>query len=162
MNTSYIKKLYEYNWKIRKQWLDWCGDLTHAEFIKIRVGGLRSLHYTFFHIIQVEESWIAGIANEIDPNRSFNDYPFLEDIIQLSNEVEESTKSFLDSYSSRQDNNLLTGTNENGGFYSYQFAEVLLYVAVHEVHHIGQCSVWAREIGRTPVSASAYDLQLYP
>lgn len=30
--------------------------------------------------------------------------------------------------------------------------KVMMQIATHEVHHIGQMSVWAREIGRTPVN----------
>ncbi|MPQ27207.1 hypothetical protein GA512_19800 [Bacillus paralicheniformis] len=31
---------------------------------------------------------------------------------------------------------------------------VLRHLIAHEIHHIGQISVWAREMNRVPVSAS--------
>ncbi|WP_276575678.1 DinB family protein, partial [Bacillus cereus group sp. BfR-BA-01524] len=29
--------------------------------------------------------------------------------------------------------------------------EIIRHVIVHEIHHIGQLSIWAREIGKEPV-----------
>lgn len=33
------------------------------------------------------------------------------------------------------------------------WGEVMRHVIAHEIHHVGQLSVWAREIGKPPVSA---------
>lgn len=36
---------------------------------------------------------------------------------------------------------------------TYTYGEVLRHVIVHEIHHIGQLSIWARELNLQPVSA---------
>ncbi|MBJ7958759.1 hypothetical protein JDS77_13735 [Bacillus cereus group sp. N28] len=36
----------------------------------------------------------------------------------------------------------------------YTYGEVLRHVIVHEIHHIGQLSIWARELNLQPVSAN--------
>jgi uncharacterized damage-inducible protein DinB len=37
---------------------------------------------------------------------------------------------------------------------SYFAGEVLRHVITHEIHHIGQLSVWVRDMGVQPVSAN--------
>ncbi|HDR5022767.1 TPA: damage-inducible protein DinB, partial [Bacillus cereus] len=37
---------------------------------------------------------------------------------------------------------------------TYTYGEVLRHVIVHEIHHIGQLSIWARELNLRPVSAN--------
>jgi uncharacterized damage-inducible protein DinB len=34
------------------------------------------------------------------------------------------------------------------------WGEIMRHVIAHEIHHMGQLSVWARELGREPVSAN--------
>ncbi len=36
----------------------------------------------------------------------------------------------------------------------YTVDEILHHIIAHEIHHIGQLSVWARELERQPVSAN--------
>lgn len=36
----------------------------------------------------------------------------------------------------------------------FTYAEVIRHVIAHEVHHVGQLSVWVRESGLKPVSAN--------
>lgn len=37
---------------------------------------------------------------------------------------------------------------------SYTCGEVMRHVIAHEIHHIGQLSIWAREMDLKPVSAN--------
>ncbi|MCL6600684.1 MAG: hypothetical protein K6T81_18420 [Alicyclobacillus macrosporangiidus] len=32
--------------------------------------------------------------------------------------------------------------------------QILCHVIAHEIHHVGQLSIWARQIGREPVSTN--------
>jgi uncharacterized damage-inducible protein DinB len=36
----------------------------------------------------------------------------------------------------------------------YTIGEVLRHIIAHEIHHIGQLSVWSRELGLQPVTAN--------
>ena len=51
-------KLFEYNWQVREEWFTWCEDVPEEELLNNRVGGVGSILYTLFHIIDVEYSWI--------------------------------------------------------------------------------------------------------
>ncbi|QWH42653.1 hypothetical protein EXW53_12305 [Bacillus mycoides] len=46
-------------------------------------------------------------------------------------------------------------------FNSKEIGEVLRHVIVHEIHHIGQLSIWARELNLQPVSANLIGRGLY-
>lgn len=44
---------------------------------------------------------------------------------------------------------------------NFTYGEVLRHVIAHEIQHIGQLSVWARELGREPVSANLIGRKLW-
>ena len=48
----------------------------------------------------------------------------------------------------------MVDTNQDGEQESFTFGEVMRHVIAHEIHHIGQLSIWSREIGKTPVTAN--------
>ena len=41
-----MKKLFEYNWQVRKEWLTWCESLSEQELLKRRVGGIGNILHT--------------------------------------------------------------------------------------------------------------------
>ena len=38
--------------------------------------------------------------------------------------------------------------------WSHIHGEIIRHTIAHEIHHIGQLSIWAREMGKAPVSAN--------
>lgn len=57
-------KFFEYNWQVRDQWFTWCNQLTTEELLKNHLGGVGSILYTLFHIIDVEYSWVRAIQGK--------------------------------------------------------------------------------------------------
>ncbi|GAA0596811.1 hypothetical protein GCM10009001_11170 [Virgibacillus siamensis] len=55
----------------------------------------------------------------------------------------------------------LIETDFNGETFSFRYGEIMRHVIAHEIHHIGQLSVWSREIGRKPVTANLIDRGLF-
>ena len=144
-------KFFKYNWQVRDEWINWCNQLTSRELLKARIGGVESILYTLFHIIDVEYSWIRAIQGKEDILFDFEDYKTLEKIKTLSNtlryEIFEFLKTDLDG---EHDRFIKVHWDED----EYTKDEILHHIIAHEIHHIGQLSVWAREIGLTPVSAN--------
>ncbi|WP_336821295.1 DinB family protein, partial [Bacillus thuringiensis] len=74
--------------------------LSNEELIKERTGGVGSILYTLFHIIDVEYSWVRGIQGKEDIVVEFADYDTLERVKSLSdrfrNEIAEFLKKNLD------------------------------------------------------------------
>lgn len=144
-------KFFEYNWQVRDEWFDWCTLLTPDELLKDRRGGVGNILYTLFHIIDVEYSWIRGIQGKEDIVFQFADYNTLEKVKSLSdtfrNEIVVGLKTNLD-VSKDELVNVSWVEDE------YSKDEILHHIIAHEIHHVGQLSVWARELELTPVSTN--------
>lgn len=146
-----MQKFFQYNWQVRDEWFEWCKQISNEELLKERTGGVGSILYTFFHIIDVEYSWICAIQGKEDVVIPYEEYETLDKVFQLSEEFRQEILAFLQSYSeSSSDQRIQVAWNND----SYSKLEILHHVIAHEIHHIGQLSVWAREMGVKPVSAN--------
>jgi uncharacterized damage-inducible protein DinB len=161
MKQNSVILLFEYNWKIREEWFNWCKEISEGELLKERKGGYKGILHTLFHTVDVEQRWIRGLSNEKPIKFDFIDYNSLNAIINLSNQTKECTLNFLKNYSSNRDSDVLSAVNGKGEKVFHHYIEILLHLSVHEVHHIGQLSVWARETGKEPVSANLVGLNLF-
>ncbi|WP_445486814.1 DinB family protein [Niallia sp. 03133] len=144
-------KFFEYNWQVRDEWFDWCQQLTIEELLKKRIGGIESILHTLFHIMDVEYSWIRAIQGKEDVVLSFNEYQNLEKLKALSDVFRSEIVSFLQASSSETQDKLISVAWEEE---KHSRSAILHHVIAHEIHHIGQLSVWAREVQLEPVSAN--------
>lgn len=146
-----MKKFFEYNWQIRDEWFNWCNQLTIEELNKKRIGGVESILHTLFHITEVEYSWIRGIQGQEDKVFKFNNYDSLEKTKAFSdecrNEIRDFFKTTIDTI---KDEHVRVAWDKE----QYTVDGILHHIVAHEIHHIGQLSVWSREIGLAPVEAS--------
>jgi uncharacterized damage-inducible protein DinB len=144
-------KFFSYNWRVRDEWFDWCKQLSDEELLKERVGGVGSILKTLFHIVDVEYSWLRGIQGKEDIIVQFDDYHTLEKVIGLSEqyrmEIEPFLKTFIDE---NKEKNVRVPWDEG----EFSIDEIIHHVIAHEIHHIGQLSVWSREVGLNPVPAN--------
>jgi uncharacterized damage-inducible protein DinB len=146
-----MMKFFVYNWQVRDEWFNWCKQLATEELLKDRIGGVGSILYTLFHIIDVEYSWIRAILGEVDVVVQFNDYNTLEKVESLSDTFRYEILKFIQSNPDESSNKLVSVPWDEA---TYTRGEILHHIVAHEIHHVGQLSVWARELGLSPVSAS--------
>lgn len=144
-------KFFEYNWQVRDEWVDWCNQLPTEELLKDRIGGVGSILYTLFHIIDVEYSWLRGIQGKEDVVLDFNDYKTLAKVKTLSNTLQYEIVEFLKTSLDEELDGIVTVPWDEE---EYTKDEIVHHIIAHEIHHIGQLSVWAREIELAPVSAN--------
>jgi uncharacterized damage-inducible protein DinB/NTP pyrophosphatase (non-canonical NTP hydrolase) len=151
MGRSGMRRLFEHNRVTRHDWLAWCADVEEDELLKTRPGGQRSILANLFHVVDVEYSWLAYVCGRPEFDEPFERYSSLSAIVALDRRLRPEVASMLDFALVDMGRSLYlpwapgeTATVE----------EILAHTAVHEVHHMGQISVWAREIGRRPVSAN--------
>ncbi|TFB13485.1 DUF664 domain-containing protein [Filobacillus milosensis] len=151
-------KFFEYNWQVRDEWFDWCRQLTIEELLKNRQGGVGSILYTLFHIIDVEYSWIRGIQGKEDIKVEFADYNTPKKLKTLSdkfqNEITEFLKTDLDEV--KEELVAVPWDKEK-----YIVDDILHHIIAHEIHHIGQLSIWSRELEFKPVSANLIGRKLH-
>jgi uncharacterized damage-inducible protein DinB len=146
-----MKHLILYNWKVRDEWIDAFQPLSHEELIRERLGGVGSILKTIFHIVDVEYSWIQVLMGEKVADPRYEDYMSLDSVRDLSIHYREQIKEFISSLSSQREYEQVTASWSGEQYY---LGEVLRHIIAHEIHHIGQLSVWAKEVGIKPVSTN--------
>lgn len=70
---------------------------------------------------------------------------------KLSDSYREELELFLQAWSSDLENKILTASWTNK---TYTYGEGVRHVIAHEIHHIGQLSIWSRELDIQPISAN--------
>lgn len=150
--------LFRYNWLVRDEWFTLCEKIPTGELRTQRTGGAGSILYTLFHIIDVEYSWIRGIQGKEDIPVKYEDDTTLEHVKQLSDTWRAEIQQFLCTWSDEWEHERITvpwsaETHAKG--------EILRHVIAHEIHHMGQLSIWVREIGYQPVSANVIERGLF-
>jgi len=119
--------------------------------IKDRTGGVGSILYTFFHIIGVKYSWLRGIQGKVDIVVEFAEYDKPEKVKSLSDSLRNEIAEFLNKNSDElKDKVVCVPWDED----KYTVEEILHHIIAHEIHHIGQLSIWSRELELNPVPAN--------
>jgi uncharacterized damage-inducible protein DinB len=149
-----LETLFRYNWMVREEWYRWCEELSEEELLRTRTGGVGSILQTLFHIVDVEWSWIRLLQGKPDFQESFDDYRSLEQVRILDSKFRPEVQNFVNNWDSTMENQLLYDTLPDGRVVTDTWGEVIRHVIIHEIHHIGQLSVWSREVGKKPVSAN--------
>lgn len=149
-----MKHLFKYNWIVRDEWMDLCKQVAHEELIREREGGVGSILKTFFHVIDVEYSWIRALEGKEDLEPKYEDYMSIELIQKLSNVYRSELIIFLDSWSQDVDFKEIVVPWSDEVHYG---GEIIRHVIAHEIHHMGQLSLWAKELGIKAPSANFID-----
>ncbi|MBA9029085.1 putative damage-inducible protein DinB [Peribacillus huizhouensis] len=149
-------KLFQYNWQVRDDWFTWCKDVPEEELLKKRVGGVGSILYTLFHIVDVEWAWITlDLRGEQVPKHpTFEEYSSLQKVLNLSRQYRGDVEPYVRSWTSEMESKIFSENNPNGETENFKYGEIMRHVIAHEIHHIGQLSIWSRELGKKPVTAN--------
>ncbi|MCX3307251.1 DinB family protein [Bacillus sp. NEAU-CP5] len=142
-----MKKLFQYNWTVRDEWFMICEKLSREELTKTRTGGMESILRTLFHIIDVEISWARAILGKDDVLPAESDYTSIQDLRKLSEQYREDV---IHAVSLKRPDLVKPDWMDQ----TFPKEDILRHILAHEIHHMGQLSVWAREIGIEPVSAN--------
>ncbi|WP_033542867.1 DinB family protein [Planococcus sp. CAU13] len=148
-----MKMLFHYNWQVREEWYRWCEGVSEEELLKKRTGGVGSILETLFHIIDTEWSWLRVLEGKDDFQEKFGKYSSLEKVRELDAKFHEEVEAFVNNWEDSMEDRELVSIGKDGTKYVDEWGEVMRHVIAHEIHHIGQLSIWSRELGREPVSA---------
>lgn len=149
--------LFIYNWQVRSEWFKWCRAIPSEELKRQRTGGMGNILKTLAHIIDVECSWIKAIQGKPDVAIDLDAYDTIEKVEDLSIRYHSEVMDYLNSHSIDDENGMIQPSWMEG---TYEKGRILRHLIAHEIHHIGQLSIWSREMGIEPVSASLIDRAL--
>ncbi len=146
-------ELFYYNWQVRDEWFAWCQSISDEELTKKRVGGIGSILHTLYHVVNCEQLWVNQMLGKPVVTKDIQAIKTLEEVIRFSNETKMNTQQFLEAWRNDLDAKTLEITRKNGETVTFPYRKVLLHIVTHEIHHIGQLSIWARELDMKPVSS---------
>lgn len=149
-----MQTFFRYNWMVREQWYKWCEEISEEELLKPRIGGVGSILKTLFHIADVEWSWIMLMEGKPDFQEDFAAYSSLEKVRELDAKFRPEVEDFVQAWHEGLEHNILVDERSDGTVDTDAWGEIIRHVIAHEIHHIGQLSVWARELGKQPPSAN--------
>jgi uncharacterized damage-inducible protein DinB len=149
-----LETFFRYNWIVREEWYRWCEELSEDDLLRYRTGGVGSILHTLFHIVDVEWSWIRLLQGKTDFEESFDGYKSLNQVRKLDAEFRTEVENFVNNWDWSMENQLYYDTLPDGRIVTDTWGEVIRHVIAHEIHHIGQLSIWAREVGKKPISAN--------
>ena len=153
--------MFLYNWQIREEWFKWCETISNEELMKKRIGGMGSIIHNLFHVIDCEQIWVNQMLGTSVIIKDIEKVASLSDVKTFSNLTIPVTQDFLKSYISEAENKGLSVKSKNGTSKSIPFDKVISHIIAHEIHHIGQLSVWSRDIGLKPVSSDLIFRELF-
>jgi uncharacterized damage-inducible protein DinB len=147
-----MQSFFLYNWEVRDEYFRAFETVPVYELTKERHAGLGTILKTLFHIIDVEYSWMRAIAGKRDVMFDVAEFNDLPSIAALSNRLRSEVRDdlrFLSTESMEEEYITPAWTTQ-----SFSKAEILKHMIAHEIHHVGQLSIWASELGIEPVSAN--------
>jgi uncharacterized damage-inducible protein DinB len=153
--------LFQYNWDVRDDWFTWCESLSEEEFHQARIGGMKSFRETLIHIVDCELLWLNTILGERITYENRETLYHLEEIKQYSAFVQSQTEAFLGNMKHGNDTRIIEVKRRDGTVLHFSQKKIVAHMITHEIHHIGQLSVWAREIGLKPVSSDLIIRNVY-
>ena len=145
--------LFKYNWQVREDWFNWCESLPEEEFHKERIGGMKSIRETLIHVIDCELLWLNSLIDEKIVFERRQLLTQLSEIKEYSTFVQSYTEQLIEQLPSDYENKLIEVQRRDGSILEFTQKKILAHMITHEIHHIGQLSVWAREIQRKPISS---------
>lgn len=149
-----MKMMFHYNWAVRDDWYKWCEGVNEEELLASRTGGVGGILQTLFHIIDVEWSWIRLLQGNDDFQENFELYNTLDKVKELDAKFKAEVEEFVLAWNDEMENRILQLPQSDGSSVIFTWGEIMRHALAHEIHHIGQISVWAREIGKQPVTAN--------
>lgn len=84
----------------------------------------------------------------------FEEYSSLPKVKDLSRHYHKEVKPVISSWTSEMDQITGEGINDKGETITLKGGEIMRHIIAHEIHHISQLSIWARGIGKVPVTAN--------
>ncbi|QTD43183.1 DinB family protein [Sporosarcina sp. Te-1] len=148
------EELFRYNWQVRNEWIEWCEEIPYEELIRKRIGGMGSFLHTLYHVIDCEQLWINQMWNKPVITTDLRAITQLDEVKSYDVATRTRTELFLHELAnSWGTNRILEVSKRNGEILRFPFEKVMSHIITHEMHHIGQLSIWAREMGRVPVNS---------
>jgi uncharacterized damage-inducible protein DinB len=145
--------LFRYNWQVRDDWFEWCNQRSSEELLKTRTGGMGSILHTIFHVINGEQIWLYQLMEIPVIEKDKESVRSIDEVREFSDLTRRTILPFLTEWTEEMNEQVLVIKKKNGHLINFPFKKVIQHIISHEIHHIGQLSIWSREMGIKPVNS---------
>ncbi|WP_203246720.1 DinB family protein [Sporosarcina beigongshangi] len=145
--------MFQYNWQVRDDWFEWSQQISIEELTQKRTGGMGSILQNLFHVIDCEQIWINQMNGTPVIMKDINGIFTLQEVIESSNSTKLITQGFMQSWTPDSEDKVFEMQRRNGTTSSFTYGKIMRHIISHEIHHVGQLSVWSRELAIKPVSS---------
>ncbi|WP_170169040.1 DinB family protein [Mesobacillus subterraneus] len=145
--------LFFYNWQVREEWLKWCKSIPTEELQAERVGGMGSILKNLIHVIDCELLWINYMLEEPYHYSEKDFIVNLEDVERYSLFTKNVTEHFLLNLPKDYEKKHIQISSKRGDTHFFTYGKIIRHIITHEIHHMGQLSIWSREVEVKPVSS---------
>jgi uncharacterized damage-inducible protein DinB len=147
-----ILTMFQYGHDTNNRLLDKAAQVTPEQWDARQEADQRSLHETLFHILAVEEEYLALCQHgqPIWNSRSFADYPDAASLRTFSNQVYTTYLPYLESLSDAQLTAKATAVMPHGVVQSVMIWHLLVHMLYHSAQHRSESASILTRQGQSP------------
>ena len=161
-STSDFRDIYEYNWRVLRDFCDALAKLPEDELLKNREATHESLKNIFHHILSVHDGWlnVAAQGASADPvmrEKDFDDVRSMEPLRGYMEKIIVKEKRFL---SKLTDKDLDRGVQPEWKTRPHALRDALMQVTLEQAHHTGELIALLWQIDVEPPEMTWIDVRL--
>src|SRR2546422_10492393 len=149
-STSDFRDIYEYNWRVLRDYCDALAKLPEDELLKNREATHESLKNIFHHILSVHDGWLNVTAQgaSADPavrEKDFDEVPSMTDLREYLEKIIAKEDAFL---TSLKEKDLDRPVQPEWKERPHPLRDALMQVTLEQAHHTGEliALLWQQDV----------------
>ncbi len=145
-----VKKLLEYNEKVRHRYFEALAKLSWEEFVENREASFHSFRNIFLHTLGAIDYWLDFLKKEKSSYKQYDEYSTFQDVSARMEYIERRMRDYLNSLQVGGLKEKYTVTNDANETIEVTAEDVLIHVFEEEVHHRGELIALLWQMGIEP------------
>jgi uncharacterized damage-inducible protein DinB len=145
-----VRKLLEYNEKVRHRYFEALAKLTWEEFVENREASFHSFRNIFIHTLGAIDYWLDFLKKEKSSYKDYDEYHTFQDVSARMEYIEKRTRDYLNSLQDDELREKYIVTNDANETIEVTAEDVLIHVFEEEVHHRGELIALMWQMGVEP------------
>lgn len=145
-----VRKLLEYNEKVRHRYFEALAKLSWDEFVENREASFHSFRNIFLHTLGAIDYWLGFLKKEKSSYKKYDEYRTFQEVGARMEYIEKRMRDYLNSLGVDGLKEKYTVTNDANETIEVTAEDVLIHVFEEEVHHRGEIIALLWQMGVEP------------
>ncbi len=145
-----VRKLLEYNEKVRHRYFEALAKLSWDEFVENREASFHSFRNIFLHTLGAIDYWLDFLKKEKSSYKKYDEYRTFQEVGARMEYIEKRMRDYLNSLGVDGLKEKYTVTNDANETIEVTAEDVLIHVFEEEVHHRGEIIALLWQMGVEP------------